>query len=178
MGSALARQKHDLEVHMLLRAQEQCQHINERHEKSRYLPGVELPENLSASTDVESVLRGAQYVIHAVPVQASRAFLESVKDILPKTTPVICVSKGIEKSTGYLMSELFPSALGRKQPCVFLSGPSFAQEVMLSTFFHLFRSLFGAAEQVCTLTMLYAFLHHTSRCSNENQCRCPYEALV
>lgn len=129
MGAALARQKHDLKVHMLLRAQEQCEHINDSHENSRYLPGVTLPENLSASTDIESVLADAQYVIHALPVQASRAFLASIKDILPVTTPVICVSKGIEKSTGYLMSEVFPSALGRKHPCVFLSGPSFAQEV-------------------------------------------------
>lgn len=130
MGAALARQKHDLQVHMLLRAQEQCEHINENHENSRYLPGITLPDNLSASTDVQSVLSDAQYVIHAVPVQASRAFLKSVKDILPASTPVICVSKGIEKSTGYLMSEVFPSALERRHPCVFLSGPSFAQEVM------------------------------------------------
>lgn len=134
MGAALARQKHDLKVHMLLRAEEQCQSINENHENSRYLPGVTLPENLSASTDIESVLEDAQYVIHAMPVQASRDFLASIKDVLPETTPIICVSKGIEKSTGYLMSEVFPSALGRKQPCVFLSGPSFAQEVIHSAF--------------------------------------------
>ena len=29
-----------------------------------------------------------------------------------------------------MMSELIPSSLGRKQPCVFISGPSFAREVM------------------------------------------------
>jgi glycerol-3-phosphate dehydrogenase (NAD+) len=29
-----------------------------------------------------------------------------------------------------MMSELVPSALERKQPAVFLSGPSFAKEVM------------------------------------------------
>jgi glycerol-3-phosphate dehydrogenase (NAD+) len=132
MGAALARQKHDLKVQMLLRAQDQCEHINENHENARYLPGKTLPENLSASTDVHSVLEDAQYVIHAVPVQASRAFLASIKDVLPAATPIICVSKGIEKSTGFLMSELIPSALGRKQACVFLSGPSFAQEVIRS----------------------------------------------
>jgi glycerol-3-phosphate dehydrogenase (NAD+) len=116
-------------VHMLMRDEERCKHINEQHENSRYLPGISLPPNLQASTDVHSVLSDAQYVIHALPVQASRAFLASIKDELPPTTPVICVSKGIEQNTGFLMSEVFPSALGRKQPCVFLSGPSFAQEV-------------------------------------------------
>ena len=104
MGAALARQKDDLQVHMLLRAEEQCENINQNHENSRYLPGFTLPDNLSASTNLESVLAGAQYVIHALPVQASRAFLASIKHVLPATTPVICVSKGIEKSTGYLMS--------------------------------------------------------------------------
>jgi len=29
-----------------------------------------------------------------------------------------------------MMSEVIPSALGRKQPAAFLSGPSFAKEIM------------------------------------------------
>ena len=40
------------------------------------------------------------------------------------------VSKGLEVGSGRMMSELIPSALGRKQPAAFLSGPSFAKEVM------------------------------------------------
>ena len=44
--------------------------------------------------------------------------------------PIISVSKGVEVSTGNLLSDLIPSALGRKQPAAFLSGPSFAREVM------------------------------------------------
>ena len=153
--------------------------------------------------------------MHAVPVQSSRAFLQSIKEILPKDIPVICVSKGLEvcgcmcvsgeggscthlQSTkeilpkdvpvicvckglevcgccecvwavtlthkgngsilarlhlrslvcvcecahthtpppppqvgsGQMMSEVIPSALERKQPAVFISGPSFAKEVM------------------------------------------------
>lgn len=34
--------------------------------------------------------------------------------------------------TGAMMSEVISSALERKQPAVFLSGPSFAREVMLN----------------------------------------------
>jgi glycerol-3-phosphate dehydrogenase len=65
----------------------------------------------------------------AVPVQHSRSFLASIKDVLPKDVPIICVSKGLEVGSGCMMSEVIPSALGRKQPAVFLSGPSFAKEV-------------------------------------------------
>jgi hypothetical protein len=68
--------------------------------------------------------------VHAVPVQHSRAFLESVKDVLPPHVPIVCVSKGLEVGTGCMMSEVIPSALGRRQPATFISGPSFAREVM------------------------------------------------
>lgn len=50
--------------------------------------------------------------------------------MLPPDIPVISVSKGLEVSSGQMMSEIIPSALQRKQPAVFLSGPSFAREVM------------------------------------------------
>ena len=50
--------------------------------------------------------------------------------MLPPDLPLISVSKGLEVSTGQMMSEIIPSALQRKQPAVFLSGPSFAREVM------------------------------------------------
>lgn len=132
MGVALARRKADLEVVMLLRRQDVCDQINTEHRNARYLPDTVLPENVTATTDAAEALRDAQYAIHAVPVQASRRFLEGVKDLIPPNLPIICVAKGIEQSTGDLMSELIPSALGREQPTVYLSGPSFAKEVRAS----------------------------------------------
>lgn len=131
MGAAVARRNPQIDVHMLMRGEERCQEFNELHENRKYLPGCTLPNNMRASEDVHSVLEGAQYVIHALPVQATRPFLASIKDILPEDVPIICVSKGIEQTTGFLLSEVLPSALGRSQPCVFLSGPSFAKEVRL-----------------------------------------------
>ena len=84
---------------------------------------------MRASTDPTEAA-DASYAVHAVPVQHSRAFLEGVRDVLPPTTPIVCVSKGLEVGTGLMMSELIPSALGRRQPATFISGPSFAREVM------------------------------------------------
>ena len=56
--------------------------------------------------------------------------LTSLQDILPPDVPIISVSKGLEVGSGKMMSEVIPSALGRKQPAAFLSGPSFAKEIM------------------------------------------------
>ena len=53
-----------------------------------------------------------------------------MQDILPPDVPIISVSKGLELGTGSMMSELIPQALGRRHPAAFLSGPSFAKEVM------------------------------------------------
>ena len=129
MGAALARKKADLDVVMLLRKSSVCDSINNDHENPQYLPGLPLPPNLRATTDVREAIVGAQYAVHAVPIQATTAFLTSIKDVLDPATPLLCVSKGIEQGTGYLPSEMIPAALGRNQPAVFLSGPSFAREV-------------------------------------------------
>ncbi len=92
--------------------------------------GFKMPTNVRATTLASEAIIGAQYAVHAVPVQSSRAFLHAIKDVLPANVPIICVSKGLEVGSGQMMSELVPSALERKQPAVFLSGPSFAREVM------------------------------------------------
>lgn len=89
-----------------------------------------MPLNVRATTAAVDAIVGAQFAVHAVPVQSSRAFLQGIKEYLPASVPIICVSKGLEVGSGQMMSELIPSALERKQPAVFLSGPSFAKEVM------------------------------------------------
>ena len=130
MGVALARQHPQLNVVLLLRDPYLCKDINEKHCNTRYLPNFNLPDRVTATTSAEMALKGAQYAIHAVPVQHSRDFLTSIKEYIDPALPIISVSKGIEVTTGKVMSDLIPSALGRKQPTVFLSGPSFAQEVI------------------------------------------------
>lgn len=53
-----------------------------------------------------------------------------LQDLLPDDVPIISVSKGLEVGTGKMMSELIVDVFGRKHPAVFISGPSFAKEVM------------------------------------------------
>ncbi|KAL0026194.1 hypothetical protein WJX77_001162 [Trebouxia sp. C0004] len=130
MGVALARQKSTLNVSLLLRDAYICRDINSLHTNTRYLPDLMLPTNVTATTSVAEAIAGARYAVHALPVQHSRAFLTSIKDILPHDVPIISVSKGLEVGTGKMMSELVVDVLGRKHPCVFMSGPSFAKEVM------------------------------------------------
>lgn len=89
-----------------------------------------LPENVEATTDKEEAILDAQYIVHAIPVQQSRLFLETMSQYVPRQVPIINVSKGMETATGCLMSGIIASSLHKKQPVVSMSGPSFAKEIM------------------------------------------------
>ncbi|MEW5298431.1 MAG: hypothetical protein WDW36_001555 [Sanguina aurantia] len=132
MGASLAAQRPDMEVVLLLRDPYLCLDINTKHCNTKYLKDFTLPVNMRATTSTSEAIIGASYAVHAVPVQSSRVFLQGIRELLPSAVPIICVSKGLEMGTGAMMSEVISSALERKQPAVFLSGPSFAREVMLN----------------------------------------------
>jgi glycerol-3-phosphate dehydrogenase (NAD(P)+) len=53
--------------------------INETHTNPRYLPGVTLPRNLIACSDIAEAASGREYIILAVP---SLYLLDTVKQIL------------------------------------------------------------------------------------------------
>lgn len=43
------------------------------------LQGYQLPPNLMATTSMPEAITGAQYAVHALPVQQTRAFLTGIK---------------------------------------------------------------------------------------------------
>jgi glycerol-3-phosphate dehydrogenase (NAD+) len=90
---------------------------------------IVLPARIRATSDPEKALSDATYIVHAVPVQYSRAFLDSVKEFIAPNTPVLSGSKGIETSSLGFMADILKESLGRDRPYAFLSGPSFAREI-------------------------------------------------
>ena len=130
MGTLLARNKASLDVVLLVRDAGTVASINEQHVNARYLPKHTLPPNVRATTDAAEAIGGADYIVHAIPVQQSSAALTALRNVIPPHVPILCLSKGLEVGTCRNMSELIPHALGRKQPLAVLSGPSFAIELM------------------------------------------------
>ena len=128
MGTLCARQGYPTTI--LVRDEEIAQTINSEHRHPRYMQGIELPTGLRATSDPNECLPDATYIIHAVPCQYSRGFLESVKDFIPAQTPILSVSKGIETSSMGFMADLIKDVLGEDRPLAFLSGPSFAREIV------------------------------------------------
>ena len=128
MGTICARQ--DYPTTILVRDESIADTINREHRHPRYMQGIELPTRLRATSDPNECLPDATYIIHAVPCQYSRGFLESVKDFIPSQTPILSVSKGIETSSMGFMADLIRDVLGEDRPLAFLSGPSFAREIV------------------------------------------------
>ena len=105
--------------------------INVRKVNEKYLPEIKLSQNISASTDINTVFSQGDIVIIAVPTQRVREVLEKVSNKKIKK-PVISASKGIEISTLKLVSQIIEDVLDIEKENIFvLSGPSFAKEVAL-----------------------------------------------
>ena len=112
---------------VLVRAKEDTIHINQHRYHPKYLSDCKIPPQVTATHIPEEALLDTHLVIHAVPVQASRKFLGSVKHLINPEVPVLSVSKGIEQETFCLMNQILEETLGKDQRCAFLSGPSFAR---------------------------------------------------
>jgi glycerol-3-phosphate dehydrogenase (NAD(P)+) len=91
------------------------------------LPGIRLGEGIQVTGDPEKV-REAGIVLLTVPAQQMRQVTTYFSPYLnPQAILIIC-SKGIEKNTLFLMTEVLQETLPHLRRAV-ISGPNFAQEV-------------------------------------------------
>ncbi|CAK9035400.1 Glycerol-3-phosphate dehydrogenase [NAD(+)] 2 [Durusdinium trenchii] len=128
LGSVMAR--NGFTVTILCRCEEVASSINTQHKNPSHLSECKLPPLLSATTCPQEALKGVAFIVHSVPVQASEDFLKPLKDLIPADVPFISTSKGIHSETLETMAELVPRVLQRPQVMAFLSGPTFAKELM------------------------------------------------
>ncbi|WP_159718177.1 NAD(P)H-dependent glycerol-3-phosphate dehydrogenase [Actinomyces marmotae] len=96
----------------------------------RYLPGLRLPADVRATTDMAQAVRGAQMLVVAVPSQAARGIVAPLAGRLEEGVAVVSLMKGIELGTGMRMSEVLGQALqaGPERLAV-VSGPNLADEI-------------------------------------------------
>lgn len=95
--------------------------------RSARLPGVDLSPRIRASAD-PAILRRAEVVLCVVPVQVTRVVLADLAADLPPEAPVVLCSKGLERGTLALPTEIASGVVGN--PLAVLSGPSFAADVV------------------------------------------------
>lgn len=132
-GTALARVlgSKGFSVRIWGREEEVRAAIAERHENTRFLPGVRLPETVVPAESPERAVDGAELVLAATPSHVARLVFGPLAEVIPPETPIVTISKGIEEESLLLPTEVLESVLPeRLHPYLAaLSGPSFAKEV-------------------------------------------------
>lgn len=132
-GTALAAHASRLhhEVRLWAREAPVVESINQRRENALFLPGIALPPELRASSDVEEVVAGAELVLLVPPAQHLRDVSASAAPFIGRHAVVAVAAKGIEEENLALMSEVIADTLPEvgADRLAFLSGPTFAREV-------------------------------------------------
>ena len=98
--------------------------INETRENRTYLPGVPLDPAIDAVSAV-SDLDDCDAILMVAPAQHARRVMEGFAPYARAGVPVVLCSKGIERDSLQMMTDVLHETLPRVVPAV-LSGPSFA----------------------------------------------------
>ncbi|MCH2541372.1 MAG: NAD(P)-dependent glycerol-3-phosphate dehydrogenase [Alphaproteobacteria bacterium] len=101
--------------------------INKHKINKTYLPGIKIPSNVSATNNLEE-LKKCKFIFICVPSQFIKKIILEFKKFYKKEMILVICSKGIEKNSKNLVSEVIKKIIPKSQIAV-LSGPSFAIEV-------------------------------------------------
>jgi glycerol-3-phosphate dehydrogenase (NAD(P)+) len=124
---ALAARRAGREVVLWARDPELAREIETRHENSRYLSGVPLDPEIRTTADLAEAA-ACDALLLVTPAQAQRDIAEQLAPHLGPARPLVVCSKGIERGSGQMMTEVLAEVLPGRAVAV-LSGPTFALEV-------------------------------------------------
>ena len=133
--------------------------INEAHRNAAFLPGVSLDRGIEATARLNEVAN-CDLLLMVTPAQNLREIATGLAPYVKPGQPVIICSKGIEKASGKLQSQVLAEVLPASDIAI-LSGPSFAGEIA--------RGLPGAvtlgtAEEAQGRALSHALSHPPFRC--------------
>ena len=110
-------------------SEEEKELIN-KEKRCKFLPKVELPENIECFTNFEDVIKDAEFILHVTPSKFTRDVFKQYKQYVGKKPVIIC-SKGFEKDSLKTLDEVLEEELPGVRIGV-LSGPSHAEEVSIA----------------------------------------------
>ncbi|KAF9902895.1 Glycerol-3-phosphate dehydrogenase [Lobosporangium transversale] len=103
--------------------------INTKHENVKYLPGIQLPENIVACPDLVETCRDASMLVFVVPHQFVASICKQLKGKIQPNCKAISLIKGIDVNEhGFrLITDMIQESLNIRS-CI-LSGANIASEV-------------------------------------------------
>lgn len=116
-----------LEVLLQAREPEVVESIRTRRVNEAFLPGITLDDHVSVTAELAD-LAACDVILAVPPAQHMRSTLDAFAAHHRAGVPVILCSKGIERGSLKLMTDVLAETLPAA-PAAVLSGPSFAAEV-------------------------------------------------
>ena len=104
--------------------------IINNEKKCKFLPNLNLPENIFCSTDFEEVITDTEFILHVTPSKFTRNVFKQYKQYVGDRPVIIC-SKGFEKDTLSTLDEVILDEMPNAKVGD-LSGPSHAEEVSIA----------------------------------------------
>jgi glycerol-3-phosphate dehydrogenase (NAD(P)+) len=118
------------DVVLWARRPELAKEITEGRRNSDYLPGVNLPVGLRATSRLDLALAGAEQVFVSVPSQSLRENLIAAEPFLAPNAIIVSLMKGVERSSGLRMSAVIEEVLPIDPARIAaISGPNLALEI-------------------------------------------------
>ncbi len=102
--------------------------LNEKREHELKLPGVKLPDDMIITGDLETAVKGKDFLVLAVPSPFTRSTAKKMAPYVAEGQIIVDVAKGIEESTLLTLSRQIEQEIPQADVAV-LSGPSHAEEV-------------------------------------------------
>ena len=111
---------------------EQAALIGETRENPAFLPGINIPKQISILTDIQEAAYKKDIIVSAVPSQFLRSVIQQIAHHELSHTIIVNVAKGIENHSLMTMSEVMLDVFEheKKGNLAILSGPSHAEEVI------------------------------------------------
>jgi glycerol-3-phosphate dehydrogenase (NAD(P)+) len=107
--------------------------INTTHHNPSYLSDYLLPTTVTATSNLADAVAEAEAIVMGVPSHGYRGVLAQVAGLVQPTTPVVSLTKGIERDTLMRMTQVTADVLPGHDPdrIGVLTGPNLAGEIAL-----------------------------------------------
>ncbi|MCL1879922.1 MAG: NAD(P)-dependent glycerol-3-phosphate dehydrogenase [Actinomycetia bacterium] len=103
--------------------------ITDDHRNPGYLADIRFAPPVTATDVLAEAVDAAESVILATPSSVLLSVAARLAPLLPHTTPLLVLSKGLDLQSGRPLSEPLTDVLGNAERLAVLSGPNHAEEV-------------------------------------------------
>ncbi len=111
------------------RRPEVAKEISDDRTNRAYLPDLDLPRGLEATSDLKEAAERADVLVMAVPSHGFRKTLEQAAPFVRPWVPVVSLTKGLEQGSMLRMTQIIEELMPG-HPAGVLTGPNLAREII------------------------------------------------